>query len=462
MSGPPPPPRRRKPNPVIATTSNDNNNTIKSPKKQLISPLKVLSKDSSNEKLQAQLQVDTLDDINSDININNEIEIPASTIAYNEFIASVNETVEPDQIPETVIGPGVDVRGNMQFERLLRVEGKFQGTIISQGDLVIGRNGCVVANVANLRTVTVNGGKIIGDINVEKIILRKGSTVDGNIVCKIFISEKYVAVNGTCNIHTLAPEIIDSNGDIIIPVPEIEIGQPAHVNEKKKGKKKKTPQDIETIENPVNIEEQKNKLKADKLLRKEQMKHEEQVESHENGPNITDNPVLIETDSKPVLTETDSNPKTVSKRQSINNVPNFNIPVEPVNKEVAVNKEVSPRLQQKRTTLAIEPISNDMLSSLISSSTNQSAALVAETPIETNETSDTQKEGEAEEIVDAGEEVSLENQSVTLVAENPIEANEISDLQKEADKIVVPELTPAEKEVTDDISAVEKKIESAE
>ena len=342
MSGPPPPPRRRKPNPVTAfdnsNSNNVNNNNVKSSTKQLLSPIKTLSKDESIEKIQIVIDAEYS---------NKQIEIPASIIAYNEFTALLNDTLEPDQIPETVIGPGVDVRGNMQFERLLRVEGKFQGTIISQGDLVIGRHGCLIANVLNLRTVTVNGGKIIGDINVEKIILRKGSIVDGNIICKIFVSEKFVAVNGTCNIHTLAPETIDSNGDIIIPVPEIEVGQPLHVqHDKKKGKKKKGIHDIDVNENPVPIEEQKNKLKADKQLRREQIKLEESIENHETDKNFTiDN--------------------TVSKRKSINSIPTFSEPI-PTFSETESVRSVSPRLIQKRDTVKIEPLSNLQLNSLSS------------------------------------------------------------------------------------------------
>ena len=373
MSGPPPPPRRRKPNPVISTLNDYNNN--KSPKKQQsLSPSKSLNKNESNEKIQTQIQEEE-ESLYADISTK-QIEIPASTIAYNEFIASLNETVEPDQIPETVIGPGVDVRGNMQFERLLRVEGKFQGSIISQGDLVIGRNGCVVANVSNLRTVTVNGGKIIGDINVEKLILRKGSSVNGNIVCKIFVSEKFVAINGTCNIHALAPEIIDSNGDIIIPVPEIEIGQPSHTqHDKKKGKRKKSTQDLDANENPISIEEQKNKLKADKLLRREQSKQEEKTENQveiepSNGgdPILSDKPASNIESADNVLSD-----KPASKRESINNVPNFNL----APNNAPASPRVSPRMQMKRDTVKIEPLPIELLVSVASA--NQPLAPLAET-----------------------------------------------------------------------------------
>ena len=77
MSGPPPPPRRRKPNPVavLDNKNNINNNNVKSPTKST-SPIKTFNKDESIEKL--QIDVDTEYS-------NQQIEIPASTIAYNEF-----------------------------------------------------------------------------------------------------------------------------------------------------------------------------------------------------------------------------------------------------------------------------------------------------------------------------------------------------------------------------------------
>ena len=264
MSGPPPPPRRRKPNPLVSVKDDIVSRSTTKKQQSSTSPIKNLNKEKSEDILDNE----SLKSSNS----LKKLELPASIIAYNEFNNTLNDSIDPDQIPETVIGHGVDVRGNMQFERLLRVEGKFQGTIISQGDLAVGRNGCVIANIANLQTVTVLGGKITGNINAEKVILRKGSIVTGNIVCKGFLCEKYVTINGYCNIHILSPEVIDSNGDIIIPVPEIEVGMPHVQHDKKKNKKNsKSHHELDQNENVANIEEQKNKLKADKQSRKEQM-----------------------------------------------------------------------------------------------------------------------------------------------------------------------------------------------
>jgi hypothetical protein len=45
------------------------------------------------------------------------------------------------EIPESVIGIGVDIRGSMQFQRLLRVNGNFEGKLVSTGNIIVGNTG---------------------------------------------------------------------------------------------------------------------------------------------------------------------------------------------------------------------------------------------------------------------------------------------------------------------------------
>ena len=62
-----------------------------------------------------------------------------------------------------------------------------------------------------------------GNIVVDNLVARSGSIIKGNITCKSLSVEQYVTIIGRANIHTLAPEYIDHNGDIIIDAPEVEV-----------------------------------------------------------------------------------------------------------------------------------------------------------------------------------------------------------------------------------------------
>ena len=44
-----------------------------------------------------------------------------------------------DELPETAIGEGVDIRGELQFERQLRVDNTFEGRLNSNGTVRRGR-----------------------------------------------------------------------------------------------------------------------------------------------------------------------------------------------------------------------------------------------------------------------------------------------------------------------------------
>eukprot|EP00953_Heterococcus_sp_UTEX-ZZ885_P022011 12234-Heterococcus_DN1.PRE.5 len=74
-------------------------------------------------------------------------------------------------------------QGELTFERLLRVDGRFEGTLISKGNLVVGPKGSVTGDITNLKHVTVLGGKINGNISVETLVLKGAAKVIGNIIC---------------------------------------------------------------------------------------------------------------------------------------------------------------------------------------------------------------------------------------------------------------------------------------
>lgn len=101
--------------------------------------------------------------------------------------------------PETTLGEGVVFKGELSFERLLRIDGVFEGDLISQGKVIVGPKGRVKANL-NLREAIVEG-KIEGNITVsERLELRGQAIIHGDIVAKLLSIDEGVTLLGHVNV----------------------------------------------------------------------------------------------------------------------------------------------------------------------------------------------------------------------------------------------------------------------
>ncbi|KAJ0408900.1 hypothetical protein ATCC90586_005937 [Pythium insidiosum] len=120
-----------------------------------------------------------------------------------------------DAEPETTIGVAVKMKGELSFDRLLRIEGEFEGKLVSKGSLVIGTKGVLTGNVENMKEVYVTGGKVVGNVSVEKLVLRDKAQVFGNITAKTVKIEPDCVVIGRLNVNPQAPEKINEKGEIV-------------------------------------------------------------------------------------------------------------------------------------------------------------------------------------------------------------------------------------------------------
>lgn len=139
---------------------------------------------------------------------------PPMTPNYHQPVARAKVSIV-DAEPETTIGVAVKMKGELSFERLLRIEGEFEGRLVSKGSLVIGAKGVLTGPVENMKEVHVTGGKIIGNIVVEKLVLRDKAQVFGNITAKTVKIEPDCVVIGRLNINPQAPELINEKGEIV-------------------------------------------------------------------------------------------------------------------------------------------------------------------------------------------------------------------------------------------------------
>lgn len=98
--------------------------------------------------------------------------------------------------PETTLGEGVSFKGELTFKSLLRIDGRFEGELISDGKLIIGPSGVVKSNV-KLHEAVVEG-YVEGNMEVkERIELRGDAQVHGDIQTKFLSMDEGVTVIGS-------------------------------------------------------------------------------------------------------------------------------------------------------------------------------------------------------------------------------------------------------------------------
>jgi cytoskeletal protein CcmA (bactofilin family) len=104
----------------------------------------------------------------------------------------------PQAVPsariETVIGPNAHFRGDIVSEGGVRIDGVFEGTIETTGNLVIGESakiiaeirannisisGAVKGNVTGNRVEILETGRVWGDLTINSLLLNEGAFLRG-------------------------------------------------------------------------------------------------------------------------------------------------------------------------------------------------------------------------------------------------------------------------------------------
>jgi cytoskeletal protein CcmA (bactofilin family) len=106
------------------------------------------------------------------------------------------ETPQEELIPETVIGENVEIKGSLSFPGLLRIDGAFEGELLSnQGKLIVGPTGSVKADI-DLEEAFI-AGKVIGNITVKtRLTLRGRAEITGDINAPLISVDEGVSIMG--------------------------------------------------------------------------------------------------------------------------------------------------------------------------------------------------------------------------------------------------------------------------
>jgi cytoskeletal protein CcmA (bactofilin family) len=107
---------------------------------------------------------------------------------------------QEDHIVNSIIGEGSEFKGEFKINGLLRVDGRFTGTIETDGKVLIGQAGEAVTDIT--ARIVIIGGTVRGNIYAtERVILLSTGVVTGNIITPGIVMEEGSTFEGQCVIN---------------------------------------------------------------------------------------------------------------------------------------------------------------------------------------------------------------------------------------------------------------------
>jgi cytoskeletal protein CcmA (bactofilin family) len=88
--------------------------------------------------------------------------------------------LNPNEI-RTLIGEGCVFEGNIKSPYSTRIDGNVKGKVDGDSNLIIGEKGVIIGEVQALEIIVY--GKIEGDVESEKIEIKKGGSIIGDMIC---------------------------------------------------------------------------------------------------------------------------------------------------------------------------------------------------------------------------------------------------------------------------------------
>ncbi len=107
------------------------------------------------------------------------------------------------------LGVGTEYWGKLDFVGTVRVDGHFEGEIITDGDLILGRKAVVTGSVTVGKLTSC--GRIMGDVVVkERAVLEKTSVIDGTLNTPVLVVEKGAIIEGGITMTKAGAEATNS------------------------------------------------------------------------------------------------------------------------------------------------------------------------------------------------------------------------------------------------------------
>lgn len=120
----------------------------------------------------------------------------------------VRKAMKPTEI-DTVIGANACFRGDVQSDGGARIDGVFEGTIDVTGNLIIGENAKVIADI-KANNISVSGA-VKGDISGNKVEILENGCVWGNLeVTSLLLNEGAYLRGQTTMAGDIEPPMIEA------------------------------------------------------------------------------------------------------------------------------------------------------------------------------------------------------------------------------------------------------------
>ncbi len=138
-------------------------------------------------------------DIKQDQSIPENTGKPKLTDDNKSGFKKVNESRKESKMAN--LTPDAEIKGTIKFGEAMRMDGNFEGELISDnGELIVGKTGNVKASV-NVKSAVIEG-RVDGNIKAsDKIELKQNAHLTGDLQAKTLVVEKGVVLVGQCNVN---------------------------------------------------------------------------------------------------------------------------------------------------------------------------------------------------------------------------------------------------------------------
>lgn len=119
----------------------------------------------------------------------------------------------------TFLGKGVDIRGKAKFEGTVRIDGYFEGELVTDDTLIVGEQGVIKGSIRS--DSLVSSGRVEANIIAKsKVQLLKPAVLLGEVHSPSFTMEEGVYFQGVCDMGAAPPTTVDVKSS------QIENGRP--------------------------------------------------------------------------------------------------------------------------------------------------------------------------------------------------------------------------------------------
>jgi cytoskeletal protein CcmA (bactofilin family) len=112
---------------------------------------------------------------------------------------------------KTLIGEGCKVEGNFFIPTATRIDGTIKGDLTGDSGIVIGHSGKIIGSVCASEVIVY--GSVEGNIETNKLELKKGSRVSGDINANNLITEQGCNFNGKCTMKIESSNVTELVSD---------------------------------------------------------------------------------------------------------------------------------------------------------------------------------------------------------------------------------------------------------